>query len=587
MILRPALLFLILLYWPAYGQEDKEDLNDSAHFHSSASLALANVDLPAQVMAPMGQVTLFADFDNAGEKGVPLYLVNRSSEPLRVASQDGDIYLKLEFQREDGTWQRAQGHINSWCGNSYGAEFINPGQHIKLEGYHPLTGTPAKIRYACYGSEELLSNVSQGFFRQEDVTTTEDDGLADSMTPSPLSQRLRWGEVEIQWISWRDRIASLRLAQVLGGLPNVKGWAGKWQQELMTKQALSLDESEALAALTPLLKRTWADASDPEKLVRHCMELLVAPSKGTAVFGSPESTPALLWQLLADLAEGPGRPYPPQKSVPADAWQPVFKLASQRLLTMDESSQIAALRLLHNVVLTDEFLSDAEWEPLLLSGHPLMVELAATSLSRRTRWDRLVELGSKLSAADQVTVLYALAKGQITKEGRGLDGYGRIRYPQQASPEDKFWRHCMKTSPAQVARAWKRLAGETEAILPYETLLNQYLLDYWGARISAWEQAEGDFELKTEGDELKDTLDYIIPRARANEDGNLQRVQPGEGRNISLDEWTVLLRRLVTNRGYEMTSDPFADSRDTRRDYVLQKQAMKTLKSLGEPVETN
>ncbi|MGV3658691.1 MAG: hypothetical protein ACO1TE_00855 [Prosthecobacter sp.] len=57
--------------------------------------------------APEGKVTLWADFAGADEGGhVPLYLVNQTDVPQPFDSQDGDVYIKLEYQDEAGRWRR-------------------------------------------------------------------------------------------------------------------------------------------------------------------------------------------------------------------------------------------------------------------------------------------------------------------------------------------------------------------------------------------------------------------------------------------------------------------------------------------------
>ena len=62
--------------------------------------------LPPQVKSDPGAVSLFADFSNRAKNGtVPVYLINATGTPLQLKAQDGDIYLKLEAQNEDGKWE--------------------------------------------------------------------------------------------------------------------------------------------------------------------------------------------------------------------------------------------------------------------------------------------------------------------------------------------------------------------------------------------------------------------------------------------------------------------------------------------------
>lgn len=137
--------------------------------------------LPSHVIAPEGIVTLFADYNNQIGSNVPVYLVNRSQKELELSSQDTDIYLKLEFEVAEGTWQRAQPHISSWCGNSYVQVNLNPGYFLKIKGYKPLKGQEARVRYALYGQVFYLnSNVETGIVSEIDISRASSDAMSIS-----------------------------------------------------------------------------------------------------------------------------------------------------------------------------------------------------------------------------------------------------------------------------------------------------------------------------------------------------------------------------------------------------------------------
>ena len=53
------------------------------------------VDLPAHVPAPDKTVSLFADFKSASGGQIQLYLINRSSRPLQLPTQDGVLYVNF------------------------------------------------------------------------------------------------------------------------------------------------------------------------------------------------------------------------------------------------------------------------------------------------------------------------------------------------------------------------------------------------------------------------------------------------------------------------------------------------------------
>src|SRR5258708_1073165 len=89
-------LFASLLHFqglPAAAQEEK---NPSALFRGHVGAPIPNASLPRHIPAPQGVLTLFADYPAAGQLGIPLYLVNRTSSAVSFPAQDGDIYLKLE-----------------------------------------------------------------------------------------------------------------------------------------------------------------------------------------------------------------------------------------------------------------------------------------------------------------------------------------------------------------------------------------------------------------------------------------------------------------------------------------------------------
>src|SRR5262245_50520496 len=55
--------------------------------------------LPADVIAPEGKLTLYADYTSARDEHVTVYIINRTGRTLDLPNQDGDPYLKLEARR--------------------------------------------------------------------------------------------------------------------------------------------------------------------------------------------------------------------------------------------------------------------------------------------------------------------------------------------------------------------------------------------------------------------------------------------------------------------------------------------------------
>lgn len=76
-----------------------------------------------------------------------LYLINRTEHRIAFFSQDDDLYTKLEAQTERGTWERAQTHAYSGCGNSYHHRILRPNEYFRFAGYLPSEGEERPIRY--------------------------------------------------------------------------------------------------------------------------------------------------------------------------------------------------------------------------------------------------------------------------------------------------------------------------------------------------------------------------------------------------------------------------------------------------------
>ncbi len=137
--------------------------------------------LPKHVLAADGQLTLVADFAHTkpGER-VPVYLVNRTAASLTLGAQDGDVYLKQEYESAPGTWTRAQSHRYSWCGNSYGSRTLEVGEFAVIPGFAPKAGAKAKVRYRFYDqvAVAVASNTAEALIDEKEVQQAADDSMA-------------------------------------------------------------------------------------------------------------------------------------------------------------------------------------------------------------------------------------------------------------------------------------------------------------------------------------------------------------------------------------------------------------------------
>lgn len=181
----------------------EELINSPSWFSSRVSEPKPISSLPSVVVAPDGEVTLYADFTSAKNGSIPLYLVNRSQHHIAFPSQDGDPYIKLEGSLDGQNWDRAQSHRSSWCGNSYHpTPVLKPGTYFQIPGLFPVEGQPRTVRYRMYQEGAylvtdqselsrqmllgeapnlplvLVSNVGFGKVRPADINASRDDNFA-------------------------------------------------------------------------------------------------------------------------------------------------------------------------------------------------------------------------------------------------------------------------------------------------------------------------------------------------------------------------------------------------------------------------
>lgn len=571
---RTCILILGLLAIPLWC-EAQEAKNASADFHSYVSDPTSNVELPKHVIAPSGQLSIFADYERADASGTPLYVVNRSEQVVNFHAQDGDIYLKLEYQQPDGTWQRAQGHTGSWCAHSYGFRAISPGQHFTLRGYHVRKDTSAKVRYASYGTVEAFSNVGSGFYSQADLEATERDLFSMDGIPSVLIQYLRAPEMENNllaegWAYQETRIlASLELTRVLGGTSFLKRPIERVITQLSTQPVLAEDDAQIVAALKSLLARPWEQEMDQQNLLNYCYEALNTPDSQPESYGSPRGLSNFLWETLADLDNPVNAVYPKRKLTDPASWKPVLELVSTRILSAPEEDQNHMVRILtRRSSLVDEWLADSVFESFLMSSNELVVSTAASTLSKRGRWKQLVETGEKASAEAQLVILEHLVKGGSEFQRRGFDGYGGFRSPEPESKEALFWQHCMRSQPEKCAQMWQRLFEESDRYhLPYTPYLKKQVLAYLTNVADQSDKEAKEFLIEPSAN-ASSLVEFVTPDTDELpplfEEGQLDVVP--------------LFNRLLKHKGYRL------DASDNKRLFPFRYAAAKSLKKLRKPV---
>lgn len=170
-----ATVVILSLTHPAWGQVEVKRLPGN-RFRSVLRDPTPVASLPKHVVAPKGELSLFADFNDIDGEAIAIYLVNRTDRRIAFAAQDNNPYLKLDALGVDGIWDRAQGHVNSKCGNSY-MRFptLRPGEFFKTTGYHPSDGEPRTVRYRIY---------------QDDAYVIDKDAIGLSRRTLPEAEKL-------------------------------------------------------------------------------------------------------------------------------------------------------------------------------------------------------------------------------------------------------------------------------------------------------------------------------------------------------------------------------------------------------------
>jgi hypothetical protein len=126
--------------------------------------------LPAQVVAPAGKLTLFADFEKKSDNGVPLYLVNRTGKSVEVWTYLGQPLIAMEYESAPGKWKPAKAIDYALCGNSLVSLKLPKESFIVVPGYQPATGFKASVRYRIDKQATPVTGAGPGLVSHDDVS---------------------------------------------------------------------------------------------------------------------------------------------------------------------------------------------------------------------------------------------------------------------------------------------------------------------------------------------------------------------------------------------------------------------------------
>ena len=542
-------------------------------------------------MAPNDQITLFADFRAASEEnGIPLYLVNRTAEPLTISTQDGDTYVKLEAQMESGEWVRAQAHVHSGCGNSYGQRVLPPGMHYLMRGYYPRNGVQSRVRFKGYRNLEIVSNEGTGRFLPSDVEDCAVDFFARLSLPgaalewfSPLSG--------IQEEGLSRYVAGLRLAKVLGDHSVIRTAAAEWLVRLEDIARSSDEQKQAVAVVRELVESPWPNAAvqNQNEVLRACLHALTQPeeSENRIEFGALASVPSLVWEVVVAMAQAEwvhGSTNPLDR----DLWKDLVLLALEHceLGGGNAGSLSLCQHLLGLSVILDECVPSSDLEPFLASEAFLVRKLAAETLSRRFQWQRMAELGGELSPEAQAMMFVALIFGPVPNQNQGMDGNGGVRELWEDSVEQRFRDQVIADHPLEILKVLRRTRtdGMKEVAWSFGASLGRPLFEILRKELEVSEKNPDGYDLG----ELAEVLSMAVTFLEIAESGGAPSFFGDDGE--SKEQLKVLLRRLLSHTGYHLQRMPVfepeknASKQQVERVFPVRSSAAEALTKLGEKV---
>lgn len=411
----------------------------------SSSGPIANSELPSHIKPVVDSVTLFADFEHPGPDGIPLFFINGTQADQPLAFQDGDFYVKLEFQDEAGKWVRTQEHQFSTCGNSYGGTAVSPGMHYKFSGYTPQDGKTAKVRYKMVSHPWVVSNEGVGIVAMVDVERAAKDSMSVRWLPGVFSDAFN---DRTQQLTPSQRVRALDLLDAFGKAThlreNAKALADRWG----SAQESTAEQKTAAEDIQRLLSKPEPEDQSLDRLVRACWEQINGQSTET-------STSLVPWLVCGQLSQTfftEGRRGPVESGILTDLgpWAALTRHAAGLYQNADEVTRNLIESLLESDFLVDSFLSREDLVKLLNTTENATY-IAACAFARRSEWEWLAEQAKGFRAEFKPKVVLALASRGKNAEIMQSRGRWFPRLPPKDSAQEQLWKEVAESDPAKLA----------------------------------------------------------------------------------------------------------------------------------------
>jgi hypothetical protein len=369
---------------------------------------IANAELPSHIKPTVGAATLVADFEHPEREGIPLYYINGKQSDQPLAHQDGDFYIKLEYQDEDGKWKRAQEHYYSDCGNSYGGSTVPPGMHWRFRGYKPRDGKTVKVRYKMYSAPWIVSNEGTGVVSMKDLESAAKDRMGVRFLPSVCEDA--FNDRVKEWTP-SQRVSALELLQFFGKATNVrekaKALADAWSQAVNS----TAEQKKSAEDIHRLLSKPEPEDQSLDRLVHECWKRINRQS-------SVANEPLAAWLVCEQLSRRffrEGREGPPESGMLSDlgTWDALTRHAARLHPSADESTQRIIEELLESDFLVDSFLKREDLVKLLNTTEKATY-IASCAFVRRDESEWLAEQAIGFRAELKPKVVLALVSGLLT-----------------------------------------------------------------------------------------------------------------------------------------------------------------------------
>jgi hypothetical protein len=484
-------------------------------------------------------------------------------------SQDGDVYIKLEMMNEEGSWERAQGHQYSDCGNSYFPMTVLPGMFYRLLGYQPTSGREAKVRYSSYSGRVLKSNVAMGRVSDADVAKARVDSMSINFLPSTLRY-----SIDPEWrrpdVNPELLVQCLTLIRDFGPVPAAKVEAELRLREWASASTSNEQEKKAARDIEEILSSEWADDFSEVRLLKRCLDRLEGKTKEALI---PK---ALMWKVIGEMARmnfGMGRQVADQTSVkPLEEWRRATLLAVDHF-GKSSAEELGGIRQLLSVNgLTDRFVTSDVVESLLKMSGQYEIKLAADTLARRGLTERLAVLAMDMPAANQPTVLGALACGGVRYDMINPAAWRGVRSPGAGTKEALFWEHVMRTQAVEACNSLRYLTPNDLGPDAFGPIVIDGLRSFWREKIRRSDLVMKDFEIGNPSYAERLSVDFL-GRSKRKED-------------------VSLFRDLLTYGGYELQKGVAsgADGKSVpfvKRFFGVRVAALTALGAMGEQVPLN